>query len=159
VSHICCKCIFQMFHLLHSSVSCCTSFTLFGESGGTARAPGNGVRRARGWWMRRAARRCPTDGARLGLAVGARWRQGASAGGANGLEWRRIGRAASARRVLQTRGRCDGAGCSCRAGKIRGRGQVVRVSGRARPSRHLGTNTSVNCWFVACGRVFPWIRL
>jgi hypothetical protein len=64
VSHICCKCMFQMFHplhtYLHSSVSCCTSFMLFRESGcagsdgGTARAPGNGARRAGSRWTGRA---------------------------------------------------------------------------------------------------------
>jgi hypothetical protein len=64
VSHTCCKCMFQMFHLLQIYVAF-KYFMLqvfyvleaYSEShGGTARAPSEGARQAGGWRMGRAAR-------------------------------------------------------------------------------------------------------
>ena len=63
-----------------------------GSDGGTARAPENGPRRARG-------RRSGCDGG----GVGVRDKAG-------GFESRWTGRAAGARRVVWTLGRCDRAG-------------------------------------------------
>jgi hypothetical protein len=119
---------------LHSSVSCCMCFMLFGESGGVgsdggmARQPGNVVRRAGGQWTGRAMRRCPTDEARSGHGGGGvRVR-----GEANGLESRQTERVVHARRVVRIREHCDGTACAYRTGKKKstdGDGLRARRSG------------------------------
>ena len=77
---ICFKCMLQVYilhvficciRMLHSSISCCTSFILFsaGSDDGTAWAPGNGHVTSQG----------PTDGVRSRPTIEARWGWGASA--------------------------------------------------------------------------------
>jgi hypothetical protein len=79
----------------------------------------------------------------LGPAVGVRWVRVRVRAGANDLESRPIGRAANARRVLQTRGGCDKAGCACSARKNSEWGQATRAYGRARPSGRPCASTSL----------------
>jgi hypothetical protein len=98
VVSVCSKWFIRFIRMLHSNVSCCMCFILFGEStgawsdGGTALAPENGPRRAGGRRLRR-------DGG--GVRVQDE---------ADDFESRRTGHAAGARRVIWTRGRCDKAG-------------------------------------------------
>jgi hypothetical protein len=109
VTIVCSKCFIRYIRMLHSSVSCCTCFMLFEEPrsagiyGDTARTLGNnGVRQARG--------RQTGHAVRWGCRSEAQWERGAVQDGANGLEFRRTGRAVRARRIMC--GRCDRIGAA-----------------------------------------------
>jgi hypothetical protein len=85
VKNVCFKCFIHFIRILHSSVSCCMCFMLFGESKESgewwymAPASENGPRWAGGQGMGRATRRQPADKVRLAGGRGASGR-GARAG-------------------------------------------------------------------------------
>jgi hypothetical protein len=93
VVSVCSKCFIRSIRMVHSNVSCCTYFILFGRGvgsdGSTTRAPENGPRQA-------GDRRSGRD--RGGVCVRDE---------AGGFKSRRTERVAGARRVVWTRGRCD----------------------------------------------------
>lgn len=66
-------------------------------------------------------------------------------GRVNGLESRRTGRAAHARQVIWTRGRCDGIGCACGAGKSADGGRLHGCPGASTAVPNLGSGGKKIC--------------
>jgi hypothetical protein len=130
VASVCSKCFIRFIRMLHSSVSCCSESE--GAQGVMVAWHGRwvmmGARRAGvgRWGAQRAGvlRTGHTGGSRSGVTRGGV----RLCDGANGLESRRTGRAARARRVVWTSGRYDRMVRVQGGNKISARGQVVRTS-------------------------------